>query len=98
VTDNRKALACRGCPVGTLCTDLNKEDGKLAALVGQPFQELLTWMERQFAAMGKGREKTALAVHHLSALQGASLLANTFHDPELVVLETDQLRKGIRAL
>jgi len=52
----------------------------------------------QFAALGKGREKKALALHLLSALQGVSLLANCFEDPKLVVIETDQLKEWIRAL
>jgi TetR/AcrR family transcriptional regulator, transcriptional repressor for nem operon len=98
VADNREALAYRGCPVGTLCTELGKEGGKLAAQAGQPFEELLTWMEMQFAEMGDGRAKRALALHLLSALQGASLLANTFQDPDVIIVETDHIRKWIRAL
>jgi len=58
----------------------------------------LNWIEAQFAALGKGREKKALALHLLSALQGVSLLANCFDDPKLVVIEADQLKKWIRAL
>jgi AcrR family transcriptional regulator len=96
--DNREALAHRGCPVGTLCTELGKDGGELATQVGQPFQELLAWMEMQFAGMGKGREKAALALHLLCALEGAALLAHTFNDPKLVVVETDLLRKWIRGL
>jgi TetR/AcrR family transcriptional repressor of nem operon len=98
VNDNREALAYRGCPVGTLCTELGKDGGELAAQAGQPFRELLTWMEMQFAAMGKGREKAALALHLLSALEGAALLAHTFNNPDLIVVETDLLRKWIRGL
>jgi hypothetical protein len=52
----------------------------------------------QFAAMGRGREKTALALHLLSALEGAAVLAHTFHNPELIVVETDQLRKWLHGL
>jgi hypothetical protein len=52
----------------------------------------------QFCRDGKGREKAALALHLLSALQGASVLANAFQNPELIVVETDLLRKWIRAL
>jgi TetR/AcrR family transcriptional regulator, transcriptional repressor for nem operon len=98
VADNRNVLAYRGCPVGTLTSELNKEDGPLARQAEQPFQELLEWMETQFAAMGRAREKKALAVHLLSALQGAALLANTFRNSDLVVVEADHLRKWIRGL
>jgi TetR/AcrR family transcriptional repressor of nem operon len=73
-------------------------DSTLATQSGQPFQERLSWLEAQFAALGKSREKSALALHLLSALQGAALLVNTFRDPELIVVETDKLRKWLRGL
>lgn len=41
VFDNHDELACRGCPVGTLTCELNKEDGPLARQAEQPFQALL---------------------------------------------------------
>ncbi|NGO51711.1 TetR/AcrR family transcriptional regulator [Allomesorhizobium camelthorni] len=96
--DNRCALARSGCPIGSLCSELDKSGGDLAREANRPFNELLSWIEAQFATLGKGREKKALALHLLSALQGVSLLANSFDDPDLVVIETDQLKKWIRAL
>jgi TetR/AcrR family transcriptional regulator, transcriptional repressor for nem operon len=98
VADNREALARSGCPVGSLCAELHKEAGDLAAQSGEPFRELLNWFEAQFAGIGREREKTAFALHLLSALQGVALLANTFHDPELVVTEVEQLRGWIGGL
>jgi AcrR family transcriptional regulator len=98
VVDAREALARSGCPVGSLCAELHKDAGDLAAQSGQPFRELLKWFEVQFDEIGRGREKTALALHLLSALQGIALLANTFHDPELIVIEAEQLRTWIRGL
>ncbi len=95
---NRNALASSGCPVGSLCAELDKYGGHLAKEASRPFKELLSWIEAQFAALGRGREKKALALHLLSALQGVSLLANCFADPRLVVIEADQLKKWIRAL
>jgi TetR/AcrR family transcriptional repressor of nem operon len=96
--ENRGALARRGCPIGSLCSELHKDGGDLARQATRPFAELLNWIEAQFRALGKGREKKVLALHLLSALQGVSLLANSFHDPDLVVLETKHLKKWIRDL
>jgi len=96
--ENRGALARRGCPIGSLCSELHKDGGELAEEATRPFVELLAWIETQFSTLGKGREKKALALHLLSALQGVSLLANSFHDPDLVVLQTNHLKKWIRAL
>lgn len=93
--NNRDILARAGCPVGSLCAELGKEDGPLADKAGLPFRDLLTWIETQFAAAGRKRDKKVLAIHLLSALQGVSLLANCFHDPELVTLEGKHLNAWI---
>jgi hypothetical protein len=55
-------------------------------------------MEAQFAAIGKGAESRGLAVHLLSATQGVSLLAHTFHDPSMITREAARLKEWIRTL
>ncbi|MHB8622126.1 MAG: TetR/AcrR family transcriptional regulator [Sulfuricaulis sp.] len=96
--DNREQLARSGCPIGSLCQELHKEDGPLAKKAGGMFAELLKWLEAQFHALGKERESPDLALHLLSALQGASLLTNTFKDPELMLRETARLKQWVDAL
>lgn len=95
---NRKALARGGCPVGTLCSELQKYGGPAARKSRLLFAEALTWMEKQFQALGKGAESRALAIHLLSATQGVSLLAHTFHDPSLIATEARRLKEWIQAL
>ncbi len=82
------------CPVGSLCAELGKEEGPLADKAGLTFRQLLAWIEAQFAAVGRKRDKKALAIHLLAALQGVSLLANCFHDPDLVTLEGKHMTPG----
>jgi TetR/AcrR family transcriptional regulator, transcriptional repressor for nem operon len=96
--DNRDMLARGGCPVGSLCSELHKGDGMLVESASRPFAALLSWIESQFEALGKRKEKRALALHLLSALQGVSLLANNFHDPDMVILEGDHLKAWIGEL
>jgi AcrR family transcriptional regulator len=96
--DSREALARAGCPVGSLCAELGKEEGKLAGEAALPFRQLLAWIEAQFTALGRGREKSSLAVHLLSSLQGVSLLANCFRDPSLVTREARHLNGWIESL
>jgi hypothetical protein len=55
-------------------------------------------MEEQFKAMGNGADSRGLAVHLLSATQGASVLAHTFHDAGLITNEAKRLKKWIRSL
>jgi AcrR family transcriptional regulator len=96
--DERKDLARRGCPVGTLCAELHKDRGPVAAKSTVLFAEVLAWLEAQFRELGRGAESRGLAVHLLSATQGVSLLAYTFHDPGLIDGEAARLEKWIRGL
>lgn len=98
VVANKTALALSGCPVGSLCTELHKDDGALGDKATVLFGEQLAWMENQFKSFTSGGNARRLAVHLLSALQGISLLAHSFGDPDLVVGEGAELKKWIRSL
>jgi TetR/AcrR family transcriptional regulator, transcriptional repressor for nem operon len=95
---NREALARGGCPVGTLCSELQKYGGPAAKKSRVLFAEALVWMEKQFEALGKGADSQGLAVHLLSATQGVSVLAHTFRDPTMIATEVQRLKEWIRAL
>ena len=96
--NNRETLALSGCPVGTLCSELHKHGGAVAKKSTVLFAEALAWMEAQFKALGKGDDSRGLAVHLLSATQGVSVLAHTFHDPKMIEMEAARLKRWIRAL
>ena len=95
---NSEHLARFGCPVGTLCSELRKLGGPSADKSTILFSEALAWMEGHFRAIGKADESRELAVHLLSATQGVSLLAHTFHDPQMIVAEAERLQEWIRGL
>lgn len=95
---NRDALARGGCPVGTLCSELQKYGGSAAWKSRALFAEALDWMEKQFEALGKGAHSHGLAVHLLSATQGVSVLAHTFHNAALIEMEAQRLKEWIRSL
>ncbi len=98
VLANRDVLAQGGCPIGTLCTELHKNDGSLAREASVLFAEHLSWIEAQFRECGRRKNARPLAVHLLSALQGISVLAHAFHDPKLVVSEAASLKEWINGL
>jgi AcrR family transcriptional regulator len=89
--DNREWVAARGCPMGSLSAELLKDGGELAVKSNVLFSEPMAWMERQFRAMGKGEESAAMTLHLQSALQGVSLLAQSFGDPHLIEIEAQHL-------
>jgi AcrR family transcriptional regulator len=95
---NSRNLAQSGCPVGSLCSEVQKGDAPLGKEAAQPLAVLLRWIETQFAALGKNRQKKILSLHLLAALQGISLLAHGFEDADLVVLEGDHLKRWIAEL
>ena len=95
---NRATLARCGCPVGTLCSELQKYGGAAAMKSRVLFATALAWMEKQFEALGKGADSRGYAVHLLSATQGVSVLAHTFHDPTMIAREAERLKEWIRAL
>jgi AcrR family transcriptional regulator len=95
---NSAELTRSGCPVGTWCSELHKQGGPLAKKSTVLFVDALKWMEEQFRELGKGDEARGLAVHLLSATQGISVLAHTFHDASLIAMEAKRLKGWIRSL
>ena len=98
VESQREVLACSGCPIGSLCQELHKDGGPLADKAASLLAATLTWLEQQFRLLGKGAESADLALQLLSALQGASIITHTFHQPDLIVRETTRLKAWMETL
>jgi AcrR family transcriptional regulator len=96
--DSRESVAQSGCEVGSLCSELHKQPSPLAERAASLFDEFLKWLEAQFRQLGKGAESRDLAFHLVSSLQGASLLANTFHNTRQITRECNRLKDWVRAL
>jgi AcrR family transcriptional regulator len=92
------SIARGGCRIGSLCSELHKDGGPLAVRAAALFDDLLKWLEAQFRLMGKGAESRDLAFQLVSSLQGASLLANTFHSTRDLTREAKRLQKWVRSL
>jgi TetR/AcrR family transcriptional repressor of nem operon len=95
---NRRQLARSGCPIGSLCTELHKDSGPLPDQASRLFADWLAWLEDQFRALGRGAESAGLAVHLMSALQGATLLTHSFGHPRYVEAEARRLLDWIGTL
>lgn len=98
VAEQRELLANSGCPIGSLCQELHKEGGPLADKASSLLAAILNWSEDQFRLLGKKKQAFDLALHLVSALQGASLLTHTFNRPELITRETDRLKDWVESL
>ncbi len=78
-----ESIARHGCPVGGLCTELNKSGSELAKRANSLLQAQLDWLLQQFQQMGKGDEASESATQLLAQLQGATVLTQVFNDPNL---------------
>jgi TetR/AcrR family transcriptional regulator, transcriptional repressor for nem operon len=97
LTDQRELIADYGCPMGSLCSELDKRADGLDRVVAGLLSLILDWAELQFRAMGR-RDARDLAVALLAAYQGISLLTNTLRDPELMAREGRRLDRWIDSL
>lgn len=78
-----ESIASHGCPVGGLCTELNKHGSQLAKQANGLVRSQLDWLTRQFQHMGHSEDAAELALQLLAQLQGATVLAHVFRDANL---------------
>src|ERR1700693_464850 len=97
--EQEHVLARYGCPHGSLCQELDKEDGQLVNVAAQIFQVYLDWTETQFRLLGKDEQETRdLAIDLISSLQGTYVLTAIFRSPELLERKLQRLEMWIRTL
>jgi AcrR family transcriptional regulator len=86
-----------GCPLGSLCSELDKRGEEGGARVAELMRLPLEWAEEQFRAMGRsdGRE---LALDLMASYEGSALLANTLRDPDLLSDASRRIDRWIDSL
>ncbi|NUR76606.1 MAG: TetR/AcrR family transcriptional regulator [Thermoleophilia bacterium] len=96
--DQREDVAQHGCPLGSLCSELGKNDGSGLDVDGAEMLRIeVDWAEGQFRSLGR-RDARDLAISLLSGIQGAALLANTFREPEILSRQARRLDRWIDSL
>jgi TetR/AcrR family transcriptional regulator, transcriptional repressor for nem operon len=97
LTAQRELAAEYGCPLGSLCSELDKRTDGLDRSCAVLLQLPVDWAERQFRQMGR-RDARDLAIALMASYQGIALLTNTFRDPELMIREARRLERWIESL
>jgi TetR/AcrR family transcriptional repressor of nem operon len=97
LTAQRELVARYGCPLGSLCSELDKRPDDLARDCAQLLALPVDWAERQFEQIGR-RDARDLAVALMASYQGIALLTNAFRDPELMTREARRLERWIDSL
>ncbi len=93
----RELVAEYGCPLGSLCSELDKRTDGLERRCSDLLRLPVDWAEQQFRLMGR-RDARDLAVALIASYQGIALLTNTFRDPELMTREARRLERWIDSL
>jgi AcrR family transcriptional regulator len=92
-------LARYGCPHGSLCQELDKEETPLVQVGACMFQMYLDWAQIQFLQLGRGEQEAKdLAIDLISSLQGTFVLTTTFRDPNLLERKLQRLETWVRDL
>jgi AcrR family transcriptional regulator len=98
VANSRAAMAQWGCPMGTINTELGKDQPALLADARRMFDLFAAWMTEQFAALGQGEQARDLALRLLARAQGLTVLSHIYADPDFLARETQELERWIDGL
>jgi TetR/AcrR family transcriptional regulator, transcriptional repressor for nem operon len=93
----RETVARHGCPLGTLCSELDKTGGAADREAAAVLSVIIDWAEGQFRQLGR-RDARDLALALFAGVQGAALLANTFRDPTILTRQGRHLERWIDSL
>ena len=95
VAENRQDIMRFGCPVGSLCSELAKQEHSLLGESGTIFEQFRTWLREQFEQLDVAQEPDDLAMHLLAMSQGVAVLANVYKDPEFVAREVARMHRWL---
>ena len=96
--DSTPALLRSGCPMGTLNTELAKDQPELQAEAKQLFDQFQTWLARQFADLGYPDEARELALQLMARGQGLIVIAQVYQDPGFLERGTRELNRWLEEL
>ena len=94
---NQSDIATSGCPIGTLCSELNKRERGLDKRSAVLLSTAADWIAEQLRQLGNS-DAPELALTILATVQGAALLANTLRDPKIMTSQIRRLERWIDTL
>lgn len=96
VEKNAKNLSLYGCPMGTLNSELGKDNRDQQHQARAMFDFFLRWLEARFHSIMPRNEARSRAEQLMVMAQGASLLAHTYEDPKIIRRQTKVMRKWLK--
>ena len=91
LSDSADAIMRYGCPMGTLNTELGKNQDGLQGQAETLFKVFENWLSDQFAELGYAGRARELALRLMSQGQGISVMAHVHNDLGLLRREKEHL-------
>ena len=98
LTNSADAIMRYGCPMGTLNTELGKDQDALQEQAENLFKLFESWLSDQFAELGFAGRARELALRLMAHGQGISVMAHVHSDPAFLARETAHLRNWLDRL
>jgi len=90
----REAVASHGCPVGSLCQELDKGHSPLAEKADGVIKAQVAWASEQFRLLGRA-DAAELAQELIVGVHGASLVAHAMRDPAVLREKIRRMREWL---
>ena len=90
-------IAQYGCPIGSMCQELDKERPPVASEADGLMSWVLKWITLQFKEMGQ-TDADKYGLQMMSAIQGCSVVANALEDPKIIEWEIARLKEWIKKM
>lgn len=94
---SRSQVLDSGCPIGTLSSELAKDNPELQLKSRELFDLLRDWVSRQFAALGMSRPDDR-AMDLLARMQGVSIMACAFRDSAFLDRSLKEIKSWLGSL
>jgi AcrR family transcriptional regulator len=88
--EQAEMIAQRGCPNGSLCTELSKRVTGPEPNSARLMQTLIKWAEEQFHEMGRS-DAHELAIEMITSYQGTAVLSHAIASPDLMRREAARI-------
>ena len=97
IGEQKHQLVKYGCPVGSLCQELDKERIPVSKQADGLIKLQQKWVADQFREMGK-KNAEELGLQLITSLHGTAVVANALKDPKVIDCEINRLKSWIKKL
>jgi AcrR family transcriptional regulator len=98
LSNSADAIMRYGCPMGTLNTELGKDQGELQEQAENLFRIFEDWLSDQFAELGYAGQARELALRLMAFGQGINVMAHVHSDPAFLRREKERLGRWLDRL